>query len=150
VAFEPPLDLLGVARWPPPAFGEAAATPRGGREWGAAISSGKPPPAFGEAVATPRGGRGWCTSTLGGHPIGWGWPNNPFLFFFFLFFFKISLFIYLVSLYFFIKMDMCCHLIGLMWRWRDVQQNMSKNLTEFDSRDRFVIIIYLKNFSCTF
>jgi hypothetical protein len=26
----PPLDLLGLARWPPPAFEEAAATPKGG------------------------------------------------------------------------------------------------------------------------
>jgi hypothetical protein len=34
----PPLDLLEVARWPPPASREAVATPRSGQGWCAATS----------------------------------------------------------------------------------------------------------------
>jgi hypothetical protein len=51
--------LLGVARWPPPASGEATATPKGGWRW----------PDEGSAT-----------------PIDRGWQDHPFSFFFFEFF----------------------------------------------------------------
>jgi len=44
-------------------------------------------------------------------------------------------------------MDMGRYLIGDTWRWRDIWRNLLTNLTEFDARDRFVIIAYRMDFS---
>jgi hypothetical protein len=57
--------------------------------------------------ATPRGGGGWRAATL------------SFFFFLFDFFLKNKfIYLFLINLYFFIKMDTCHHLIGNTWRWR--------------------------------
>jgi hypothetical protein len=37
-------------------------------------------------------------------------------------------------------MDMCHYFIGDTWHWRGIWRNLLKFLTEFDCRDRFVII----------
>jgi hypothetical protein len=112
--------------------------PSGRRGWHAATPSGlgvafQPP--LGVAVAYPEAGGGHRVTPkrFGGGLLAIGGGSRPlipfylFLFFwghpslFFIFYFYISLFIYfLINLYFFIQMDTCCHLIGLMWRCRDI------------------------------